>query len=207
MGVSLCCIFINSAFLLIVAFLFKLLYFSRIKTNTTGAEFLYLPLEVEVSSQPGIYCPQEMIDFGLVPSDSGVQTMDLLVLNSGSKPITVSSVVATPVTDILNIEFTSTKVAPDTLNPSVVAKVTFDPALANSDGRQEGKLLIKSSNSKYKVSIPWQAQVLKGGLTWNANASKFLLSDHASSEDQVGIMSPSRKVLKQILVTLTHGQI
>jgi hypothetical protein len=30
----------------------------RIKTNTTGAEFLYLPLEVEVSSQPGIYCPQ-----------------------------------------------------------------------------------------------------------------------------------------------------
>lgn len=30
----------------------------RIKTNTTGAEFLYLPLEVEVSSAPGIYCPQ-----------------------------------------------------------------------------------------------------------------------------------------------------
>ena len=31
---------------------------ARIKTNTTGAEFLYLPLEVEVSSQPGLYCPQ-----------------------------------------------------------------------------------------------------------------------------------------------------
>ena len=30
----------------------------RIKTNTTGAEFLYLPLEVEVSAQPGLYCPQ-----------------------------------------------------------------------------------------------------------------------------------------------------
>ena len=78
---------------------------------------------------------------------------------------------------------------------------SFDPALANADGRQEGKLLIKSSNSKYKVSIPWQAQVLKGGLTWNANASKFLLSDHANSEDQVGIMSPSRKVLKQINIS------
>ena len=30
----------------------------RIKTNTTGAEFLYLPLEVEVSSAAGLYCPQ-----------------------------------------------------------------------------------------------------------------------------------------------------
>ena len=27
----------------------------RIKTNTTGAEFLYLPLEVEVTKEPGIY--------------------------------------------------------------------------------------------------------------------------------------------------------
>ena len=35
---------------------------SRIKTNTTGAEFLYLPLEVEVSAQPGLYCPQ--VTFG-----------------------------------------------------------------------------------------------------------------------------------------------
>ncbi len=32
--------------------------FCRIKTNTTGAEFLYLPLEIEVTSQPGIFCPQ-----------------------------------------------------------------------------------------------------------------------------------------------------
>lgn len=30
----------------------------RIKTNSTGAEFLYLPLEIEVTSQPGLYCPQ-----------------------------------------------------------------------------------------------------------------------------------------------------
>ena len=64
---------------------------------------------MEVSSQPGIYCPQEMIDFGLVPSDSGPQTMELLVLNSGTRPITVSSVVATPVTEALNIEFSSVK--------------------------------------------------------------------------------------------------
>ena len=153
-----------------------------------------MPLEVEVSAQPGIYCPQEMIDFGLVPSDSGPQTMELLVLNSGSKPITVSSVVATPVSEVLHIEFSSAKVSPDTLNPSVVASVTFDPSLVSSDGKQEGKLLIKSSNSKYKVSIPWQAQVLKGGLHWNNTSAKFLLSDKPDPEDpsQVDLISASK---------------
>ena len=85
-----------------------------------------------------------MVDFGLVPSDSGPQTMELLVLNSGNKPITVSSVVATPVSESLNIEFSSVKVVPDTLNPSVIATVTFDPNLVNSDGKQEGKGLISS---------------------------------------------------------------
>ena len=134
---------------------------SRIKTNTTGAEFLYLPLEVEVSSQPGLYCPQvkfqveifsllalsnvtswfylcfhslcscklaqglhpptsshilstnlsqEMLNFGLVPSDSGPRTMELLILNSGTRPVTLNSLVATPVTDALAVEFSSIKV-------------------------------------------------------------------------------------------------
>lgn len=150
---------------------------------------------MEVSSQPGIYCPQEMVDFGLVPSDSGPQTLELLVLNSGTKPVTVSSVVATPVSESLHIEFSgSVKVAADTVNPTVIATVTFDPNLVTQDGKQEGKLLIKSSNSKYKVSIPWQAQVLKGGLHWNATSSKFLLSDKPDPEDpsQANIISTSR---------------
>ena len=37
----------------------------RIKTNTTGAEFLYLPLEVEVSSAAGLYCPQVGMSSGM----------------------------------------------------------------------------------------------------------------------------------------------
>ena len=156
----------------------------RIKTNTTGAEFLYLPLEVEVSSQPGIYCPQEMVDFGLVPSDSGIKTMELLVLNSGSKPITVSNVVATPVSESLTIDFSSTRVEPNPLSPSVIASVSFDPNVVNQDGKQEGKLLIKSSNSKYKVTVPWQAEVLKGGLQWNETVSRFLMSDQSDLEDE-----------------------
>ena len=51
-----------------------------------------------------------MLNFGLVPSDSGPRTMDLLVLNSGNRPVTLTSLVATPVTDALAVEFASVKV-------------------------------------------------------------------------------------------------
>lgn len=98
----------------------------RIKTNNTVAEFLYLPLEVEVSSQPGIYCPQELIDFGILPSGSAPRTIKLLVLNSGNKPIPIQNVIATPVTEALTINFHSVKVPPDTLKPTVIAEVSFN---------------------------------------------------------------------------------
>ena len=82
----------------------------------------------------------------------------------------------------------------DTLHPSVVSTVTFDPTLVQSDGIHSGKLLIKSNNSKYKVTIPWTANVLKGGLHWNSTASKFLLSDNPNPDDpsQANILSTKR---------------
>ena len=94
----------------------------RIKTNTTGAEFLYLPLEVEVTSQPGLYSPQDMIDFGLVPSDSPAQTVKVLVLNSGSKAIPIQNVISTPVNEAVQVNFKPSKVQPETLRPKVVVK-------------------------------------------------------------------------------------
>lgn len=99
----------------------------RIKTNTTGAEFLYLPLEVEVTSQPGLYSPQDEIDFGLVPSKGEAKSkVKLLLLNSGSKAIQIQSVIATPVTDAISINFKPMKVQPETMRPKVIAEVAFD---------------------------------------------------------------------------------
>ena len=98
----------------------------RIKTNTTGAEFLYLPLEVEVTSAPGIYCPQEMIDFGLVPSTSDPRSVKLFVLNSGSKTISIQNVITTPVTDAVSVNFKQVKISPDTMRPKAVAEVIFN---------------------------------------------------------------------------------
>ena len=69
---------------------------------------------------------QESIDFGLLPSNGPPATIKLLLLNSGNKPIPVQNVIATPVTEAMQIDFSPTKIPPDTMKPTVVAQVTFD---------------------------------------------------------------------------------
>ena len=72
---------------------------------------------------------QESIDFGLLPSDGPPATIKLLLLNSGNKPIPVQNVIATPVTEAMQIDFSPTKIPPDTMKPTVVAQVKFDRKL------------------------------------------------------------------------------
>ena len=72
---------------------------------------------------------QESIDFGLLPSNGPPATIKLLLLNSGNKPIPVQNVIATPVTEAMQIDFSPTKIPPDTVKPSVVAQVKFDRKL------------------------------------------------------------------------------
>ena len=150
----------------------------RIKTNTTGAEFLYLPLEVEVTSQPGIYSPQDMIDFGLVPTDSPAQSVKVLVLNSGAKAVQIQNVISTPVNEAIQVNFKPTKVAPasESLRPKVVAELVFQPGLVKEEGLQTGKIVIKSKNSQFKVGIPYRALVLKGQLMVNNTVTNFHLT-------------------------------
>ena len=52
--------------------------------------------------------------------------MKLLVLNAGSKAISITNVITTPTSEAVSVEFKPTKAQPDTLKPSVVAEVTFD---------------------------------------------------------------------------------
>ena len=87
-----------------------------------------------------------------------------------------------------------------------VSRVTFDPSVASSEGVHSGKLLLKSSNSKYKVTVPWTATVLKGGLHWNVTAGRFLLSDNPDPEDPShrDVIAPSRpiKITNQFTVSV-----
>ena len=98
----------------------------RIKTNYSSEEFLYLPMEIEVTADAGLFSPQEALDFGIVSTDSPKTSLNLVMLNSGSKPMLVQNAIATPVSEAVHVEFEPVKVAADTLRPTVVARITFD---------------------------------------------------------------------------------
>ena len=48
-----------------------------------------LPVSLEVTSQPLLFCPQQHLDFGVMEPNDSPKTLKLFVINSGLKPITV----------------------------------------------------------------------------------------------------------------------
>lgn len=110
-----------------------------------------LPISLEVTSQPLLFCPQQYLDFGVVSAHDPPKTLKLFVINSGNRPITVQvsipsswilspspsklnalifffdwqSVAATPANEGLSIDFSPVKVPPSLTTPTLVALVTF----------------------------------------------------------------------------------
>lgn len=48
-----------------------------------------LPVSLEVTSQPLLFCPQQYLDFGVVEASDPAKTLKLFIINSGNRPITV----------------------------------------------------------------------------------------------------------------------
>lgn len=59
----------------------------RIVTSETDSDYLVVPVEVEVSSQPGLFCPQDGLHFGLRTPHDPPATLPLHLLNSAHKHI------------------------------------------------------------------------------------------------------------------------
>ena len=66
---------------------------NRIRTNYTAHPHgsLMLPVSLEVTSQPLLFCPQQFLDFGVVNNGDPPKTVKLFVINSGSRPITIQA--------------------------------------------------------------------------------------------------------------------
>ena len=140
----------------------KIAAYIRIKTNSTDE--VILPVEVEVSSAPGIYAPVDMLDFGVMRTHDEPKTLSLQVLNSGSKQIQIQNVIATPVNDALQIEFDSpVRVSPNIFQLTEIAKITLHPSKITQCSKQcNGKIVIKSKNNQYKLNIPYRVTFLQG---------------------------------------------
>ncbi|XP_066999356.2 transmembrane protein 131 [Anabrus simplex] len=144
----------------------------RIKVNKSD-EVLVVPLEVEVTSQPGLYALEDIIDFGYGGNLDQPCEMKLLLYNSWNKVMRIQSVSTVPFSKAVKINFQPVKVPPDSNSPAEIATLTFDWRAAFDSKQFTGKIVVKTKQNQQKLVIPYVAQVLEGGFEYNTSVTQY----------------------------------
>ncbi|KAH9414407.1 hypothetical protein DERP_014428 [Dermatophagoides pteronyssinus] len=158
----------------------------RIRTSQPDIQ-LMLPVEVEVSNSPGLYSPLDTLDFGVLRAKHDPpKALPIQVINAAQKSVSVQSIVVTPIFDGLSIaDFSGPiKVPPQSSNPYHVAKLILDPSQFSCIGLCLGKVLIKSKNNQYKLTIPFIVRVIQGELHFNGTQSHFFMNSSSNYLEQ-----------------------
>ncbi|XP_030288540.1 transmembrane protein 131 isoform X2 [Sparus aurata] len=153
--------------------------FIRIKTNAPNEDqFIILPVEVEVTSAPGIYSSTEMLDFGTLRSQDRPKLLNLHLLNSGTKDVPITSVRTTPSNEAVTIDFKAVTLKAGESRYTKVASISFDASKARRPFQFAGKITVKAKEKSYsKLEIPYQAEVLEGYLGFDHTATLFHIRD------------------------------
>ncbi|CAN9500273.1 unnamed protein product [Ophioblennius macclurei] len=153
--------------------------FIRIKTNAPNEDqFIILPVEVEVTSAPGIYSSTEMLDFGTLRSQDRPKLLNLHLLNSGMKDVPITSVRTTPSNEAVTIDFKAVTLKAGESRYTKVACISFDASKARRSYQFSGKITVKAKEKTYsKLEIPYQAEVLEGYLGFDHTATLFHIRD------------------------------
>ncbi|XP_061680776.1 transmembrane protein 131 isoform X2 [Syngnathoides biaculeatus] len=170
--------------------------FIRIKTNAPNEnKFIILPVEVEVTSAPGIYSSTEMLDFGTLRSQDRPKLMALYLLNSGTKDVPITSVRTTPSNEAITIDFKAITLRAGESRYRKVATISFDASKARRSYQFFGKITVKAKEKSYsKLEIPYQAEVLEGYLGFDHTATLFHIRD-----------SPVEPMERPIMLTNVFG--
>ncbi|XP_061895107.1 transmembrane protein 131 isoform X3 [Entelurus aequoreus] len=153
--------------------------FIRIKTNAPDEDkLIILPVEVEVTSAPGIYSSSEMLDFGTLRSQDRPKLLNLHLLNSGAKDVPITSVRTTPANEAVTIDFKAVTLRAGESRYTKVATISFDASKARRPYQFFGKITVKAKEKSYsKLEIPYQADVLEGYLGFDHTATLFHIRD------------------------------
>ncbi|XP_057413954.1 transmembrane protein 131 isoform X3 [Balaenoptera acutorostrata] len=153
--------------------------FIRIKTNASDStEFIILPVEVEVTTAPGIYSSTEMLDFGTLRTQDLPKVLNLHLLNSGTKDVPITSVRPTPQNDAITVHFKPITLKASESKYTKVASISFDASKAKKPSQFSGKITVKAKEKSYsKLEIPYQAEVLDGYLGFDHSATLFHIRD------------------------------
>ncbi|XP_053178852.1 transmembrane protein 131 [Scomber japonicus] len=153
--------------------------FIRIRTNAPNEDqFIILPVEVEVTSAPGIYSSTEMLDFGTLRSQDRPKLLNLHLLNSGAKDVPITSVRTTPSNEAVTVDFKAVTLKAGESRYTKVASISFDASKARRPYQFSGKITVKAKEKSYsKLEIPYQAEVLEGYLGFDHTATLFHIRD------------------------------
>ncbi|XP_071064811.1 transmembrane protein 131 isoform X2 [Dasypus novemcinctus] len=170
--------------------------FIRIKTNASDSEeFIILPVEVEVTTAPGIYSSTEMLDFGTLRTQDLPKVLNLHLLNSGTKDVPITSIRPTPQNDAITVHFKPITLKASENKYTKVASISFDASKAKKASQVSGKITVKAKEKSYsKLEIPYQAEVLDGYLGFDHAATLFHIRD-----------SPADPVERPIYLTNTFS--
>ncbi|XP_078401282.1 transmembrane protein 131 isoform X1 [Cetorhinus maximus] len=170
--------------------------FIRIKTNASdNTEFLILPVEVEVTTAPGIYSSTEMLDFGTLRTQDLPKVLNLHLLNSGAKDVPITSIKPSPPNEAVTVDFKPITLKASETKYTKVASIIFDASKAKSTLQFSGKITVKAKEKNYsKLEIPYQAEVLEGYLGYDHAATLFHIRD-----------SPTDPVERPIYLTNTFN--
>ncbi|CAG7716425.1 unnamed protein product [Allacma fusca] len=147
----------------------------RVNSTTVSSEYLLVPVEVQVSSAPGIYSPQDSLDFGLLVRSDKPKTLKLSLINAQHLPVNVQSIsVKGDSNAAVRIEFRPLFLEPDSTVSTVVALVTFDPSLAYKSRQTHGMIEIRSECG-LSIGVPFRATVLPGELQYNTSSLGFFV--------------------------------
>ncbi|XP_071402504.1 transmembrane protein 131-like isoform X2 [Centroberyx affinis] len=153
--------------------------FIRIKTNASDPDqFIILPVEVEVTSAPGIYSSIEMLDFGTLRSQDKPKQLNLHLLNSGTKDVQITSIRTSPSNDAVTIDFKAITLKAGENKYTKVASISFDASKVQKPSQSSGKITVKAKEKSYsKLEIPYQAEVLDGYLGFDHTVTLFHIRD------------------------------
>ncbi|XP_072118848.1 transmembrane protein 131 isoform X1 [Mobula birostris] len=170
--------------------------FIRIKTNASdNTEFLILPVEVEVTTAPGIYSSTEMLDFGTLRSQDLPKVLNLHLLNSGAKDVPITSIKPSSPNEAVTVDFKPITLKASETKYTKVASIIFDASKAKRTLQFSGKITVKAKEKTYsKLEIPYQAEVLEGYLGYDHAATLFHIRD-----------SPTDPVERPIYLTNTFN--
>ncbi|XP_067948178.1 transmembrane protein 131-like [Watersipora subatra] len=168
--------------------------FIRIRTASLQRtdDLLIVPLEVEVSAEPGLYTPQNLLDFGILHSRSEPKSLPLFVINSSIKPIEIADIVVEPANEAISIDFRSSLAIEGNIEKmTFAATVTYSSLLKHKTVDIDKGNIVIISKQGARMTVPYQAHVEQGTLELDPSSDLIV---HTSDIDQSSDLVRSLRV-------------